>query len=105
MTQAPATQPVASPMTLMDTAWGFTRTQVLETGVELDIFTHIEKGHTNSKSLAQAINASERGIRILLNALVGLRVLEKAGGQYQLTEGARIFLSKSSPAYMLLDNT
>lgn len=100
MSQAPATQPVASPMMLMDTAWGFTRTQVLESGVELDIFTQIEKGHTNAKSLAQAIGASERGVRILLNALVGLRVLEKAGEQYQLTEGARIFLSKNSPAYM-----
>lgn len=100
MSQATTAQPTASPLMLMDTAWGFTRTQVLKTGVELDIFTQIEKGHTNSKALAQAIGASERGVRILLNALVGLKVLEKGGAQYQLTEGARLFLSKSSPAYM-----
>ena len=100
MSHTPTVQPLASPMMLMDTAWGFTRTQVLESGVELDIFTQIGRGHTNSKSLAQAIGASERGVRILLNALVGLRVLEKVGGQYQLTEGARIFLCKDSPAYM-----
>ena len=93
-------QPSASPMTLMDTAWGFTRTQILKTGVELDLFTQIDKGRTDAKSIAQAIGASDRGVRILLNALVGLKVLDKAGEQYQLTEGARIFLSKSSPAYM-----
>ncbi len=97
MSQSTTVQPMASPMTLMDTAWGFTRTQILKTGVELDIFTQIEKGNTKSKALAQAIGASERGVRILLNALVGLKVLEKTEEQYQLTEGARIFLSRSSP--------
>lgn len=100
MSRTTAGQPMASPITLMDTAWGFTRTQILKTGVELDIFTQIDKGYTNSKALAQAIGASERGVRILLNALVGLKVLEKTEEQYQLTEGARIFLSRSSPAYM-----
>jgi ubiquinone/menaquinone biosynthesis C-methylase UbiE len=100
MSQATTDQPIASPMTLMDTAWGFTRTQILKTGVELDVFTHIGKGHTNPKVLAQTVGANERGLRILLNALLGLKVLEKAGEQYQLTEGARTFLSKSSPAYM-----
>jgi len=100
MSQSTTGQPIASPITLMDTAWGFTRTEVLKTGVELDIFTQIEKGHTDAKSLAEAIGASERGVRILLNALVGLKVLEKAGERYDLTQGARIFLSRSSPACM-----
>ncbi len=100
MSQATTAQPMISPMVLMDTAWGFTRTQILKTGVELDVFTQIEKGHTTSQALAQAIGASERGIRILLNALVGMNVLAKAGEQYQLPEGARHFLSKNSPAYM-----
>ncbi len=100
MSQPTTAQPPPSPLTLMDTAWGFTRTQILKTAVELDIFTQIDKGYTSSKALAEALGVSERGVRILLNALVGLKVLEKQSEQYQLTEGARLFLSRSSGAYM-----
>jgi ubiquinone/menaquinone biosynthesis C-methylase UbiE len=100
MSEAATSQPVVSPLSLMDTAWGFTRTQILKTGVELDVFTQIEQGHTTVPALARAIGASERGVRILLNALVGLQVLERTGEQYRLTEGARTFLSKGSPAFM-----
>ncbi len=100
MSQAAAAQPSLSPMVLMDTAWGFTRTEILKTAVELDVFTQIERGRTSPHSLAEAIGASERGLRILLNALVGLSVLKKTGEQYQLSEGARRFLCKNSPAYM-----
>ncbi len=100
MNHATAAQPAVSPMTLMDTAWGFTRSQILKSGVELDVFTQIESGQRTAPALARAIGASERGIRILMNALTGLQVLEKAGEEYRLTEGARLFLSKNSPAYM-----
>ncbi len=100
MSQDTTSQPAISPMILMETAWGFTRTEILKTGVDLDVFTHIERGRTTAQALAQAIGASERGVRILLNGLVGLNVLAKTGEQYQLSEGARRFLCKHSPAYM-----
>jgi 2-polyprenyl-3-methyl-5-hydroxy-6-metoxy-1,4-benzoquinol methylase len=89
-----------TPMTLMDTAWGFTRTQVLKSGVELDLFTEIDRGNDTLEALVRATGASDRGLRILLNALAGLQVLDKSEGRYQLTESGRTFLSRNSPAYM-----
>jgi len=60
VSQSTTARPLVSPLSLMDTAWGFTRTQVLKTGVELHVFTAIEKGRTSCQALAQAIGARER---------------------------------------------
>lgn len=100
MSQAPQAPTRPSPMMLMETAWSFTRTQVLKTAVELDLFTQVNNGHRTSESLAKVVGATERGVRMVLNALAGLKILEKAGEQYHLTEPARLFLSKNSPGYL-----
>ncbi len=89
-----------TPQMLMETAWGFTRTAILNTAIELNLFTEIDDGHRTAASLAQAVSASERGMRILLNALTGLGVVEKSADQYALPEASRMFLSKRSPGYL-----
>lgn len=101
MSQVLPRPPEASPMTLMDTAWSFTKSEVLKTAVELGIFTEMDNGRRTPEALARAVGASERGVRMLLNALAGLNVLEKTGGgEYLLPESTRRFLSRNSPAYL-----
>jgi 2-polyprenyl-3-methyl-5-hydroxy-6-metoxy-1,4-benzoquinol methylase len=89
-----------SPMPLMELAWSFTRTQILNTALELDIFTQIDQGNHTAHDIASSLGADERGVRMLLNALAGLNLVEKHGDRYSLPEMSRTFLSQSSPAYM-----
>ncbi len=88
------------PAVLMSLSFSFANQQILRTAVELDLFTHIENGAHTAADLAKASGATERGVRMLADALVGLKVLEKAGNRYSLTDAARTFLTKNSPAYM-----
>lgn len=84
----------------MDIAFSFGKTQILRAAVDLDLFTHIDNGHETAAELAKAAGATERGVRILANALVGLEVLGKDGDRYTLTEASRTFLSRNSRACM-----
>lgn len=89
-----------NPGHLMHLAFAFGQTQVLQTAVELDLFTQIDNGLHTPRELAQATGASERGVRILANALTGLAVLSKEGERYFLTESSKTFLSTNSPTYI-----
>ncbi|HJT75761.1 MAG TPA: methyltransferase, partial [Gemmataceae bacterium] len=50
--------------------------------------------------VARAAGASERGTAMLLDALVGLRLLTKAGGRYRLTPLSAQYLVRESPDYL-----
>jgi ubiquinone/menaquinone biosynthesis C-methylase UbiE len=89
-----------SPERIFNTLNAFHQTTVLKTAIELDVFTAIEEGAENAKSIAAKVNASERGVRILCDFLVIHGFLNKAEGKYQLTEESGIFLHKRSPAYL-----
>jgi ubiquinone/menaquinone biosynthesis C-methylase UbiE len=88
------------PALLMQLSFGFAQSQILQSAIHLDVFTQIDKGHHTAADVANAIEADERGVRILLNALVGLKVLHREQDQFQLTDAARQFLSTKSPAFI-----
>ena len=79
---------------------GFVYARTLQAGIQLAVFTHIAEGHTTAPSVSDAAGASLRGIRMLLDALTGLGLLEKSGDEYLLTDASRRYLVKSSPDYM-----
>ena len=56
----------------------------VEGPVELDLFTAIGDGHNTVSSLANRINGSDRGIRILRDCLVAIGFL-KVQGRYGLS--------------------
>jgi hypothetical protein len=68
--------------------------------VELDLFTHIANGRRSADDIASACGASARGIRILADYLVIAGLLGKAEGWYELTPDSKVFLVRSSPAYL-----
>jgi 2-polyprenyl-3-methyl-5-hydroxy-6-metoxy-1,4-benzoquinol methylase len=98
MSSAPASQP--SPQLFFQTVNSYQNTQVLKTAIELDVFTIIGEGAATPAAIAAKAKASERGIRILCDALTILGFFTKKGSEYALTQDSSIFLSKKSPAYL-----
>jgi len=72
---------------------------VAKLAMELDVFSAIAAGHGTLEEVAAAIGASQRGARILLDALCPIGLLAKSGGVYSLTPTAATFLVPGRPAY------
>jgi len=72
----------------------------LKSAIELDVFTTIDEGNQRAQQIAERVNASERGVRILCDFLTILGFLVKEDSRYSLTADAELFLSRRSPAYM-----
>ena len=64
-----------SPQPILEVTWAFAATQVVCTALELDLFTCLEERHATIEDLARETGSSTRGLRILLNALVGMKYL------------------------------
>ncbi|MFQ6131243.1 MAG: methyltransferase [Armatimonadota bacterium] len=84
---------------ISEVGWGFARTRLLLTGLELKVFTHIANGKTRAHEVAQAAGASNRGMRILLDGLLAVGLLTKTEGEYGLTEEAEQQLVEGAPGY------
>ncbi len=84
---------------LDDIAFGLRKATVLKAAVELEIFTRIAEGHRTVPALARINGLNERGVRMLLDALVFAGLLTKQHGEYRLSPTADAFLVKGKPAY------
>jgi C-methyltransferase len=91
--------PTVSPEPLMQMMQGLQATAILQAGVQLGVFDQIAAGKHDAASIAGAIGADERGVRILLDALAVLGLVEANGG-YQLAPLADSFLVTDRPAYL-----
>ncbi|MGH7792284.1 MAG: methyltransferase [Thermodesulfobacteriota bacterium] len=70
----------------------FMESKALFVAHQLDIFDRLAEGGKMASQLAEEINASEKGVRILCNALSGLGILVKDGEAYFLPDNLRGFL-------------
>ncbi len=91
---------VPSPALLFDVAGRYADTAVLNTSIELDVFTAIAEGNVTSAALASHCKTSERGMRILCDALVIIGFLTKTENRYALTVDSAMFLDRRSHAYL-----
>ncbi len=82
---------------LMELHLGFAPARILMSAVELDVFSRIYDGHRTATRIAGAAGAAERGIRMLLDALTAMRLLEKKRDQYSLTPFAAQYMVRASP--------
>lgn len=100
---APGSAQGPTPERILQLAFGFGPTQALTSALELRVFTHIAEGQTAVPALAETVGASPRGLRMLLNALVGLGLLTKEGpgddARYGLTPESEAFLVEGRPGY------
>jgi len=92
-----------TPERIAQMAWGFAPAHALSSAVELRLFTHIAEGRTTFSDLRAATGASERGLAMLLNAMVGLGFLTRSGdgasATYGLAPDAAAFLVEGRPSF------
>ena len=89
-----------SPERLMQFVFGFAPPMIIETALRLDVFDVLERGSKTVDELAEATGAAKRGLRIALNALVGLELLTKDDqDRYALTAESAAFLVKGKPTF------
>lgn len=89
-----------SPGRLMEMNFMFVVSRVLGTAIELDLFLKIHEGINDIASLTKEVNASKRGVHILLNALSGMGLVEERNKKWFLLDEAETFLVKGSPSYL-----
>lgn len=89
-----------SPELILATINAHERAAALGAAIELDLFSTIAAGAHTAATIAQAIGASERGVRILCDFLVIGGLLAKSDGHYGLTPDTAVFLDRRSPQYM-----
>lgn len=75
-------------------------TATLHAAVKLDVFTHLAASPRTSDQLSEAIGADPRGMEMVLNALVALELLTKAGDIFLCTDCSKTWLSQDSDSYM-----
>lgn len=83
----------------MQLAWGYAPPLIIEAALEHRVFDHLDKGPRTLQELTQLTSASSRGLRAVLDALVGLQILDRSGEQYKLTPESAAFLVSTKPAY------
>ena len=82
-----------TPERIMQFAWGYVPPLVLEAAIRYRVFDVLEAGPKTVKETAAATGTSERGLRAIMNVLVGLDFLVRAtGGRYALTPESETFL-------------
>ena len=79
--------------------WEGLKYVVAKTALELDLFSIISQGHRTLESISAATECHERGMRVLLDVLCPLGLLEKSGSEYKLAPVAEAFLVRGKPAY------
>lgn len=84
---------------LDDFLFGLSRVAVVKAAIELEVFTRVAEGHRTVPALARMSGTSERGARVLLDALCFVGLLTRDRTEYKLAPTADAFLVKGKPAY------
>jgi 2-polyprenyl-3-methyl-5-hydroxy-6-metoxy-1,4-benzoquinol methylase len=80
-------------------ASGYEPALILEAGVRVGVFDVLDDRPLTLAEVVGRTGASERGLRALLNALVGLRLLVRYGERYALTDESAAYLVSTKPTY------
>ena len=96
----PTATPPVTPQRIMQFAWGYAATLILEAAVRNKIFDTLDAGPKTVDEVHAATGASTRGLTAVMNALVGFELLDKdAQGRYSLTPESATFLVSTKPSY------
>jgi 3-hydroxy-5-methyl-1-naphthoate 3-O-methyltransferase len=93
--------PAPTPERLLRTMWDYAPPLMVGAAVRLGVFEFLAANPQTVAQLEERSGASERGLRSLLNGLVGLGFLSKDGpDQYRLTPESDAFLVKGKHGYL-----
>jgi len=101
MSTATATPPQlnVTPERIMQFAWGYAPTLAIEAAIKHRVFDTLSSGPKTLAQTVAATHASERGLRIIMNMLVGIGLLAKEGDTYALTPESEAFLVSTKPSF------
>ncbi|MFI2346598.1 methyltransferase dimerization domain-containing protein [Streptomyces sp. NPDC019443] len=80
--------------------FGFTRARVLDTALELGVFTALASGPRTAEHLARELGCDGTGLQRLLGALVGLGLLHSCEAGCELSPAARAHLVAGTDRYL-----
>jgi SAM-dependent methyltransferase len=83
----------------MQFVWGFATTFILESAAKLRLFDYLEESPRTVEELARETQCSVRGLKALLDALVGFEFLKRKGNRFALTPESSAFLVSGKPDY------
>jgi 2-polyprenyl-3-methyl-5-hydroxy-6-metoxy-1,4-benzoquinol methylase len=89
-----------SPALFLDSVLGHVRAAAIKAAIELDLFTAVGEGASETGAIAKRTGAAERGVQALADYLTVMGFLEKRDGCYGLTPSTATFLDRRSPAYL-----
>ncbi|MGZ3592628.1 MAG: methyltransferase [Syntrophales bacterium] len=89
-----------SPDKLLYVSGYYWQSFTLHAAIKLGIFTIVGSEELTVEDIAQRLNAKERGVVMLLNALAAMNLLVKKGDRYSNTPSGASFLSRNSPEYV-----
>lgn len=76
------------------------RTAAVKAAIQLGVFDAVGEEGKTLLEIANACDASPRGIRILCHFLVSIGFLKRAGDVFFITREMSLYLSKKSPSYL-----
>src|SRR5262249_25157408 len=88
-----------TPERIMQFAFGYAPPLMIEAAVRHRVFDTLDQGPKTVEQVSAATGASARGLRMVMNALVGLGLLEKdEPDRYKLTPESATFLVSTKPS-------
>jgi C-methyltransferase len=85
---------------LNDMMQAYKKTSLLRAGTELGVFDALADGPATADQIAQTLKLHPRGARILLEALVAIRLVTLDGDEFRLAPVAAEHLVRSAPDYL-----
>ena len=93
-------QKQVTPERIMQMSWGYAAPLILEAAIRNKVFDTLDAGPKSVDEVAAATGASPRGLRAIMNALVGFEFLKANGdGKYELTPESATFLVSTKPTF------
>src|SRR5207247_696144 len=90
-------QDQVTPERLMQFGFAYAPPVVIGAAVSNKVFDSLESGPKTVEQLSKETGASTRGLRAIMNALVGLELLTKSGDKFSLTPESEAFLLSNKP--------
>jgi ubiquinone/menaquinone biosynthesis C-methylase UbiE len=88
-----------TPERIAQFAWGYAPPLIIEAALRNKLFDRLENSPKTASELASETATSERGIRMIANALVSLNLLTKQSDRYSLTPESAAFLVTTKPSF------
>jgi O-methyltransferase domain/Dimerisation domain len=85
------------PAPVVNLIYAYRQSKTMFVAVSLGVFDRLEKGAAGAATLARELGLDTDALERLLDACVGLRLLEKQGSHYSNSAVAKTYLTRSSP--------